>query len=502
MTKDSDNRRGSRFTFAIALSFLAAPWAYSVATAQAASPVEILQQSVIDVAEKLKPSVVNIRAEQKAAPRDTRNFEEFFKNFPFGDMVPPFRMPPPQEKAESLGTGVIIREDGHIVTNFHVVDGASSVKVVFDAGSDQPEEVAAKIVGTDSEADIAVLKIEKKGLNAAKLGDSDTLKVGSFVIAIGSPFRFEQTVTFGVISAKGRHLIDETVGSLTLQDYIQTDAAINRGNSGGPLVDIRGNVVGINTAIWSPTGGNIGIGFAVPINSIKAILPQLIKGEKVERGFLGIEFGPLTREKADFWGVSNGFVVSKVMPGGPSEAAGLKEGDVIVGLNGKPLQSSEELRAIVAGMFPGTSLTVKVLRVVDEKIQEKEIKVTLGQRPSKESMGEPAGTTQSLLGMSVQEASAENLKQWGLPENSVGVIVSAVNDDGPAAKAEVAPGDLVIEIRRRDPIRIARVRSMEEYNRAIVDMKAGDKVMLRVTNRTNRTRYAVITAEEPKKDGP
>jgi len=469
-----------------------------VTPAQAGTAVEALQQTIIEVVEKLKPSVVNIRAEQKIKRSSRDDFEEFFKNFPFGDIMPYFRTPP-TEKAESFGTGVIIQSDGYIVTNFHVVDGATSVKVVFADGSDQSEETPAKIVGTDSESDIALLKIEKTGLPAAELGDSDALKVGSFVIAIGSPFQFEQTVTFGVVSAKGRHLLDEAEGYLTLQDYIQTDAAINRGNSGGPLVDINGKVVGINTAIWSPTGGNIGIGFAVPINSVKAILPQLMKGEKVERGFLGIEFRPLSREKAEFWGVRNGFEVAKVLPGGPAEAAGLKEGDVIVALDGKPVQSSDEFRTKVAGLRPGTSVTVKVLRVVDEKIQEKEIKVTLGQRPAKGTPAEPA-RTKSLLGMAVQEASPENLRRWGLPENSVGVIVTAVDEDGPAAKADVSPGDLITEIYRKDPTRIFRIRSINDFNRATANVKPGDKVMMRLTDRLGRSRYVIITAEEPAKD--
>lgn len=464
----------------------------------AASPVESLQDAVVKVAEQLKPSVVNIRSEQvrKRAPE---NFGDMFPNFPF-DMVPPQtppRAPGRKERGESLGTGIVVREDGYILTNNHVVKDATDVKVVFDAGSDQPEEVSAKIVATDAEVDIAILKIERKGLTPVELGDSAALKVGSFVVAIGSPFRFEHTVTFGVVSAKGRHLTDESMG-LSLQDYIQTDASINRGNSGGPLVDINGKVVGINTAIYTPTGGNIGIGFAVPIDAVKRILPHLIKGEKIERGWLGIKFGALSKDKAEIWGITQGFEVSGFTDGSPAEKAGMQEGDILVEMDGQKLTSSEQLRAMVAGSDPGKKMKAKVLRIENDKVQEKDLEIILGERPS-EGNTQESGKNPSLLGLSVQAATPENLKRWGLPENAKGVIVAEVDEEGPAADAEINRGELITTI-IRDRNNIRTIRNVGDYNQALEGVKPGNKVLIRLQNREGDVRTAILTAREPGKE--
>lgn len=473
----------------------------SLQAAHAASAVESLQEALIKVAEQLKPSVVNISSEQVIKQRRGQGDpEDFFKNFPFGEQFPftPPRPPGPggRDKETSLGTGIVVREDGYILTNNHVVRDATTVKVVFDDGSDQPESVAAKVIGTDPEADIAVLKIAKQGLKAVEFGDSEALKVGSLVIAIGSPYRFEHTVTFGVVSAKGRHLVDES-RSLSLQDYIQTDASINRGNSGGPLVDINGKVVGINSAIWTPTGGNIGIGFAVPINTVKSILPKLIKGEKIERGWLGIQFRPLSKDTAEFLGVPQGFEVSEVLQGSPSEKAGIQKGDIIVEFDGKKLTSSEQLRSAVAALQPGKTIKVKVLRTENDKVQEKEISIALGTRPG--GGAEPANPEMaSLLGLSVQEATPENLRRFGHPDNTKGVLVTEVEPGSAADDAEITPGDLVIAL-ARDKNRIQTVRTVKDYNQMVENLKEGDRIFIRLQNAEGLIRTQLLVARKAEK---
>jgi serine protease Do len=301
----------------------------------------------VELAKAAKPAVVNVSTTQRGQARGP---DEFFRRF-FE------RGGPPQERRErqSLGSGVIASGDGHVVTNFHVVRGADAIVVRL---ADQ-SEYQAKLVGSDPRTDLALLKIEGRGLPAMPFGDSDRLEVGEPVMAIGNPFGLDQTVTTGIVSAKERF-----IGSGPYDDFVQTDASVNPGNSGGPLIDVRGALVGINTAIFSQTGGSVGIGFAIPVNIAKDVLRQLRETGKVVRGYLGVAVAPVTPEvrRAADLPASKGAVVAEVVAGSPAAAAALRAGDVIVRFQGEELQDPRDLTRRVAATPPGTSVKLDVVR--------------------------------------------------------------------------------------------------------------------------------------------
>jgi serine protease Do len=303
----------------------------------------------VELAKAAKPAVVNVSTAQRGAARGPLS-DEFFRRF--------FERGPREEtprRRQSLGSGVIVSTDGYIVTNFHVVRGADAIVVPL---ADQSEH-EAKLVGSDARTDLALLKIEARGLPAMPFGDSDRLEVGEPVMAIGNPFGLEQTVTTGIVSAKERF-----IGSGPYDEFIQTDASINPGNSGGPLVDARGALVGINTAIFSQTGGSVGIGFAIPVNVAKDVLSQLRETGKVVRGYLGVAVTPVTpdaRKAADLPG-ARGALVADVVSGSPAASAGIKPGDVIVGFQGEAIQDPRDLTRRVAATPPGTSVRLEVAR--------------------------------------------------------------------------------------------------------------------------------------------
>src|SRR6476659_7634149 len=328
----------------------------------------------VSLAKKMRPVVVNISTTQVSEGRgaspefgspfgEEDPFNDFWRRF-FGGPVP--RGPQRQRR---LGSGFVIDGDGSILTNNHVVENAS--KIVVKLSDDQ--EYEAKVVGRDQKTDIAIIRIEgKPNLPAASLGDSDKLEVGEWVVAIGNPFGLDSTVTSGIVSAKGRH-----IGQGPYDNFIQTDASINPGNSGGPLINLRGEVIGINTAIFSRTGGNIGIGFAIPTNSITEVLPQLKDKGKVVRGYLGTTVQKITPEIADSLGLKEvrGALVADVVRGSPAERAGIKTGDIITEFNSKEVKDSAELPNLVARVAPGTSASIKVLR--DGK--ERTLPITVGE---------------------------------------------------------------------------------------------------------------------------
>jgi len=414
----------------------------------------------VNLAKKLKPLVVNISTTQVSEGRgaqefgspfggggDDDPFNDFWKRF-FGGPTP--RGP---QRQRSLGSGFIIDGDGSILTNNHVVENASKI-VVKLAGDEQDYE--AKVIGRDAKTDIAVIKINvKTTLAAANLGDSDRLEVGEWVMAIGNPFGLDGTVTSGIVSAKGRHNITQG----PYDNFIQTDASINPGNSGGPLINLRGEVIGINTAIFSRTGGNIGIGFAIPINLVKEVLPQLRGKGKVTRGYLGVLIQKVTPEIAESLGMDKGYgaLVANVSKDGPAEKAGVKVGDVIVEFDGKEVKDSGDLPIIVART--GVDKKEIFLNVAVGELKDEEI---VASAPEK---GE--------LGLTVQRLTPQMAESLGL-EKSDGVVVTAVEPGSAAEEAGLRRGDVVVEVDRKG------VRSVDEYKKAIAAVRKGRGVLFLV----------------------
>ena len=336
--------------------------------------LEATNRAFVAVAKKVIPTVVSITSEKVVSVRNP--FSDFFNN---DDLFRRFFRTPDRDqefRQQGLGSGVIVSSDGYILTNFHVVREADEINVQIDE-----EKFRAEIVGTDPETDLAVIKIDKTGLPAATLGDSDRLEVGEWVLAIGNPFMIglQHTVTSGIVSAKGRSTLNLGDG-LTYQDFIQTDAAINPGNSGGALVNIRGDLVGINTAIFSGSGGNIGIGFAIPINLAKPVMDELISQGKVSRGYLGVTIRTPTEEMSEALGLDNtkGAVIDEVLRGDPADKAGLKKLDVIVELEGKTIDNSQMLTNLIATYDPDETVELKIIRDGEAKY----LSVRLAERPS------------------------------------------------------------------------------------------------------------------------
>jgi serine protease Do len=371
---------------------------------------------------------------------------QFWERF-FGGRVP--RGP---QRQNGLGSGFIIDSNGTILTNYHVVDGAQKISVVLSDGKNYD----AKVIGKDQKTDIAVIKIDAgQPLPAVILGDSDRLEVGEWVMAIGNPFGLDHTVTSGIVSAKGRQ-----IGAGPYDDFIQTDASINPGNSGGPLINLRGEVVGINTAIFSQSGGNIGIGFAIPTNSIKELLPQLKDKGKVVRGYLGTTVQKITPEIADSMGLKQvrGALVAEVMKNTPAERAGIKTGDIITGFDGKEVKDSTDLPTQVARVKPGTTVKLKVLR--DGK--EVSFPITVGELKDNEVA---ASVQEGGLGLSVESVTPQLAEQMGLDRRD-GIVITDVKPGSAADEAGLQPGDLITQINRRP------VKNLADYNR---EMAAGEK---------------------------
>ncbi|MEO0070671.1 MAG: Do family serine endopeptidase [candidate division WOR-3 bacterium] len=416
-----------------------------VAEAQVSStqPITGQESPFVAVAEKVIPTVVNISAEkvvksseESIFPNIEGPFEEFFKEFFRG-------MPVPEQHINSLGSGVIISEDGYIVTNNHVVAGYDNIVVKLSDGTEFKGK-NVKIVGRDQETDLAVIKINAKSpLPAIKYADPASIKVGDWAIAIGNPFGLQSTVTVGVISATGRSGIPLPEGP-TRQDFIQTDAAINPGNSGGALVNIRGELIGINTALRSPVGANVGIGFAVPVRFVKSVVEQLIAHGKVVRGYLGIRPQEVTDNlrRALKLEDKNGVLISEVLPNTPAEKAGLQVGDVIVEVNGVPPKGVEQFRQEIAEMKPGTKVNLTIIR----QGQKKKIAIILGQFPEEtQARGsiEKEKSEGNWLGLKVSNLSLEEEKV-----NNVkgGVKVVSVESGSTGDKAGIEPGDVIVKI--------------------------------------------------------
>jgi len=429
--------------------------------------------SFSELAKAVSPAVVNIRTEKvvKGGGPTFRHFQSpFGKDDPFHDFFEKFFGDRPQRefKERSLGSGFIIDQRGHIVTNNHVIENAEKIKVKLTNG----KEYDAEIVGRDPKTDIALVKAKGlEGFQTIKLGDSDAVKVGEWVVAIGSPFGLEHTVTAGIVSAKGR-----VIGSGPYDDFIQTDASINPGNSGGPLVNMNGEVVGINTAIVSRSGGNVGIGFAIPANLARGIIEQLQTSGSVTRGWLGVSIQDLTPELADYYGLKDGkgAIVGEVFEGDPADKAGIKAKDVIIEVDGKKIEDSRDLSRMIAEVPVGKKLTVKVLR--DGK--ERTFRVNIVKRTDeKETLAMKGPREETDLGMTVSPLTPQLARQFNLSETE-GVVVVGVEKDGPADQAEVQEGDLILEIDRKS------ITTLEDYHALIKEVEKGETVSLLVRRRT------------------
>jgi serine protease Do len=431
----------------------------------------------IELAKKLKPSVVNISTAKTIAPqkRLQRPPNSFGQQDPFEDFFNRFFDNAPQHsyKQRSLGSGFIISNEGFILTNNHVVAGADEIKVKLSDG----REFKAVVKGMDEKLDLAVLKIELKGaLPVAELGDSDAIQVGEWVMAIGNPFGLNQTVTAGIVSAMGR-----VIGSGPYDDYIQTDASINPGNSGGPLFNASGRVIGINTAI---VAGGQGIGFAIPINMAKSVLPQLEEKGKITRGWLGVAIQPVTPELAQSFGVEvdRGALVADVTKDSPADKAGLKSGDIIMEFDGKQIQEMNNLPRFVAATPVGKKVKVKFLR----NGKAEEAAVTIERLNEKEASSIPA-PVEDRLGMTVRELSSELAAQLGIKDTK-GVVVIAVKPGGVAEEAGIAGGDVILEING------ARIGSADDYAKAVSAHQKG-KVMRLLLHRGESSLFVAIPVE-------
>ncbi len=441
-------------------------------------------KNFVEIAKSVKPAVVNIAATRSGKPGEGPHGspldDPFFRKF-FGDEFFKRDAPQREPKERGQGSGVIVEANGLIITNNHVVSKADEIRVFL---SDK-REFKGKLIGTDTKTDIAIVKIEATGLPTVPWADSDQLEVGEYVLAVGSPFGLTQTVTMGIVSAVGR----ASMGIAEYEDFIQTDAAINPGNSGGALVNVRGELVGINTAIFSQSGGNMGIGFAVPSNLSRTVMDQLVRTGKVVRGWLGVAIQDLSAELAAQFGITDtkGVLVSDVMEDSPAKKAGFERADVIVEYDGKPMDSPTHLRNAVAQTPIGKKVSVKLIR--DKK--PKTIEVTIVEQPK--SLGQPgaeesresAVPTGILSDIDVHELNEELASRYGLKAADRGVVVIRVRSGSTAEEMGVREGDLILEVNRK------AVSSLKSYEQAASGL-AKDQAVLLLLKRKGQAIYLTL----------
>jgi serine protease Do len=446
-------------------------------------------------ADTIHPSVVSIRAVKKAKivkpssdsggslpemPKGLPFDNDLLRHF-FGGKMPEITIPPQQ----GIGSGVIVSAEGYILTNNHVVGDADEVEVTLPDG----REHRAKVVGADPLSDLAVIQIKVPDLKPAKLGDSSRLKVGEWVVAAGNPFGLSNTITAGIVSAKGRANMPN-MRIAEYEDFIQTDAAINPGNSGGPLVDLRGEVVGINTAIASRTGSNNGVGFAIPINMAKSIMKNLIEHGQVVRGWLGISIQPLTEDMAKSFGFEStaGVLIGDVLADGPAQKAGLKRGDIVTKFAGEKVKDISQFRTAVAETEPGTKVKIEIYRDGKSRTMKVEVGKLKGTPTTMQRSTESERGTVDELGISVANASPETPHGMGLPEDVHGVLVTQVDETGTAARAGLRVGDVIVDVQGVPTTDVAAFR--EQIGKH--DLKKGIRLLVQ----TGETRHFVLLRDE------
>lgn len=459
--------------------------------------------SFADLAQKVAPAVVNISSTHKmdgseegmGAGPDGLPFS-FPPGSPFEEFLRPFLeqqrrhgmgeqgRPPHERNAMALGSGFIIDPEGYIVTNNHVIEGASDIKVTLNDDTELP----AKLIGTDPKTDLALLKVEsKRPLPAVPWGDSDQARVGDWVMAVGNPFGLGGTVTAGIVSARGRDIQEGP-----FDDFLQIDAAINRGNSGGPTFDLNGNVVGINTAIYSPSGGSVGIGFAIPSNLAKSVVAELKENGAVERGWLGVEIQQVTPDLAAGLGLDEpkGALVANVDPASPAGKAGIQAGDVILGFDGQAVKELRDLPRLVAAAKPGESAEVMVLRDGRERTLNAEIGRMKGDAEvaRNDSGGEDGAIAKSdVLGATLAPLDAAARQHFGLAPDVEGVVVADLAEDSPLLDQGIQPGDVIVKVGGD------LVKNPAEIEAAAEKVKASDKpVLLMLVNRDGRDRFVAV----------
>jgi serine protease Do len=453
------------------------------ADGQAIASVAETGKAFTAVTRQVSPAVVYIKAtRQHMMTGNDQGFDglrgqipdELLKRF-FGDRLPEFPMPRPNQPMVGEGSGFVISKDGYILTNSHVVGGADKLEVSLHDG----RRLEAKVVGTDKRTDVALIKVDANDLPVLPMGDSDALEVGEWVLAIGSPFGLTGTVTSGIVSAKER----DGMGITDYENFIQTDAAINPGNSGGPLVNLRGEAVGINTAIISRSGGYNGIGFAIPMNMARQICDQLMEHGSVTRGYLGIMIQALTPELASSFGLgeTTGVLVGDVTSDGPATAAGVQRGDVIVALEGEPVKDITHFRNRVAMIKPNTSVSLELLR--DGKRQT--VSVTVGELPEENLVAATGpASVESSWGLSVQTIDPQLAAQLNVEPNS-GVVVTGVDPNSVAAASGLQPGTIIREVNRHS------VKDANEFARLVSEAKDAKSLLL-LAERDGRTLYVVL----------
>ena len=469
--------------------FLAPVLALALMAVSSAADAKTVPDSFADLAQELLPSVVNISTTQVIEGRAGMKlpklppgspFEDFFKEF-FEHNQPEQR----SRQATSLGSGFIVGAEGYVVTNNHVIQDAEEITVILHDNT----RLKAELVGRDKRTDIAVLKVKPKSkLTAVKFGDSDSARVGDWVMAIGNPFGLGGTVTAGIISARGRD-----INAGPYDDFIQTDASINRGNSGGPMFNLKGRVIGINTAIFSPSGGSVGIGFAIPSSVAGPVIKQLVKHGQVRRGWLGVHIQAVTEEIAETLGLkeASGALVASVIPDGPAEKAKMKAGDIILKFDGREVSKMRRLPRMVADTEVGKSVDILVWRG-NKKVTLKAKVEELGETPAEVAAKTPGSgkgseSTIDVLGLQLSSITAKLKSKYSLGKDLKGVVVTKVTESGPAAEKGIRPGDVIVEISQQE------VTEPADIEKKVAEAeKAGRKSVLLLLEGRGGLRFVAI----------